>query len=172
MPNKRGKKQGVHAMLQQDPFRVQYGRAMDLIGAASQAAFGAAIGLSQSSISFASRKGKIPSEWLILLFDACRANPDYIRYGVEPKQIYEGMKPLQPVSPDAASVDQLFHAILSRYIPSDLAMAANSTIRSDSKAMAALFAAILPQFLPGALAKAIISGMGGDIRTRKRIKIR
>lgn len=61
-----------------------YDRIREVTNAPTQVALAKVLGIRQSSISDAKRRGSIPPEWYLTLFDRFGLNPDWLKKGVGP----------------------------------------------------------------------------------------
>ena len=76
-----------HLMPEQNPFHcveAQMARLMFIVQARTQCQLAEFLGVKQASISEASRRGKIPPSWLVVLVQKLRGNPDWVLEGSMP----------------------------------------------------------------------------------------
>ena len=67
-------------------------RMVGAVGGKTQGDLGAALGISQASISDAKRKGKIPPEWIVRLSTERGLNPSWLLTGSGPMKISSGVE--------------------------------------------------------------------------------
>lgn len=72
---------------QETSFDSQYSRVLDAAECRTQVQLASLLDIRQSSISDAKRRGSVPSDWLVKLFEKKRINPDWIRCGVGEKYL-------------------------------------------------------------------------------------
>lgn len=155
-------------LMKSDSFDIQYERILDVTCARSQTQLAKDLGVKQSSISDAKRRTTIPSRWLIKLFDQKRVNPDYVRFGHLPKILLEDSSLSVPIrSLEAVPIDQLFRAILLKFVPEDLAAVTQRTLLFDENLWKEALANNLPAMLPGSLAQEIILHFKKEQETKK-----
>ena len=82
-----------HLMPEQNPFHcveAQMARLMFIARARTQCQLAEFLGVNQASISEASRRGKIPPSWLVVLVQKLRCNPDWVLEGRMPIFLHGG----------------------------------------------------------------------------------
>lgn len=99
-------------------------RVFEAAGCRTQTELAVFLGIRQSSISLAKRKGNIPSDWLLTLWRKTGINPDWIMTGQGPKGVQpiesaETLKPstvyLQEVRPlEESSLEELMAEVVKR----------------------------------------------------------
>lgn len=65
-------------------FKEIYDRIREITNAPTQVELAKVLGIRQSSISDAKRRGSIPSEWYLTLFEKFGLNPDWLKKGIGP----------------------------------------------------------------------------------------
>ena len=70
----------------------QMARLMFIAQARTQCQLAEFLGVNQASISEASRRGKIPASWLVVLVQKLRAKPDWVLEGRMPIFLHGGSK--------------------------------------------------------------------------------
>ena len=78
-------------------FQDSYNRILQSTGLRTQTDVAALLGVKQSSISEAKRRGRIPNPWLMTLFSKKGLNPTWIRTGEGPQ--YVAVTDVQPPTP-------------------------------------------------------------------------
>ena len=78
-------------------FQDAYERILQSTGLRTQTDVAAMLGIKQSSISEAKRRGRIPNPWLMTLFSERGLNPTWIRTGEGPQ--YVAVTDAQPPTP-------------------------------------------------------------------------
>jgi hypothetical protein len=63
------------------------GRVFEAAECSTQQALAEFLGIRQSSISDAKKRGAIPAEWLLKLLRHKCINPEWVMYGIEPKHL-------------------------------------------------------------------------------------
>ena len=66
-------------------FEAAYGRIRQVLGLRTQTELAGYLGIRQSSISDAKRRGSVPAEWLLVLIEREGINPAWIKSAQEPK---------------------------------------------------------------------------------------
>ena len=79
------------------PFQDAYERILQSTGLRTQTDVAALLGIKQSSISEAKRRGRIPNPWLMTLFSKKGLNPTWVRTGQGPQ--YVAVTDTQPPTP-------------------------------------------------------------------------
>lgn len=74
-------------------FAEAFERIKGLTGCRTQMELAELFEIRQSSISDASRRNAIPDGWLVKLVQLYGVNPDWVRYGTEPKYVGGGLTP-------------------------------------------------------------------------------
>ncbi|WP_288956762.1 helix-turn-helix domain-containing protein [uncultured Desulfovibrio sp.] len=109
-------------------FKEAMGRIQIVTGCGTQEELASLLGIRQSSISDAKKRGSIPSDWLLTLWRKKGVNPDWIMWGqgaqwlqttellevATPQTIY--VKEVRP--PDECTIEELMVAIVQRCINS------------------------------------------------------
>jgi len=151
-----------------DQFDPQYLRILALIEGATQRELAEFLGVRQAAISDAKKRRNVPAEWLLKLFDRKRVNPDYIRFGLEPRYLKEGEPiPLPIRSLDNIPTEQLFAAMLAKYLPENLSKEMTRTLFFNEQLLLRAIARHLPRMLPGDLTKEITSILKKRIQREK-----
>lgn len=73
-----------------DGFDAAFERICGELGIKTQVELAAALGIRQSSISDAKRRGAIPAEWQLTLFEQYGLMPVWVRSGFGPRRLGEG----------------------------------------------------------------------------------
>lgn len=71
-------------------------RIMKTLGLSTQIELGAALGIRQSSISDAKRRGSIPADWQLTLFEEHGLMPAWVRTGKGPQWLNDSRASLHP----------------------------------------------------------------------------
>ncbi|WP_083522031.1 helix-turn-helix domain-containing protein [Desulfovibrio fairfieldensis] len=82
-------------------------RVFEAAGCRTQVELADFLGIKQSSIALAKKKGRVPAEWLLTLWRKRRVNPDWVLKGLEAKF-------LQPT--DCAECVQLKHVCVKQVL--------------------------------------------------------
>jgi len=91
-----------------DGWDAAWGRIMDALGIRTQVELGVALGIRQSSISDAKRRGSIPADWQLTLFEKYGLVPLWVRTGEGPRRIGEPMS-MTHARVNLKQVEQLFN---------------------------------------------------------------
>ena len=67
-----------------DPFDIVFERIQKVVDCRTQVELAEVLGIRQSSVSDAKKRGSIPSEWIIKIFSTHGVNPNWIMHGIEP----------------------------------------------------------------------------------------
>ena len=88
-------------------------RVQQATGAKSQMALAHILGIRQSSISDAKRRGSLPDAWLLKLFRQFDLNPDWITEGQQPQYLRQREIPTIPANPaQGTSLESVMQGIL------------------------------------------------------------
>jgi len=79
-----------------DGFDAIYTRICGELGIRTQVELAAALGIRQSSISDAKRRGAIPADWQLTLLETFGLNPTWLRTGQGPKCLVQTGSRIQP----------------------------------------------------------------------------
>lgn len=90
-------------------FNAVYARMLFAAGVRTQTELAKLIGIRQGSISDAKRRGTIPMNWCVRLFDVCGVNVDWQRTGEGP--VYDERKLEKMRDPDSSLADEVFPEI-------------------------------------------------------------
>ena len=91
----------LHEALEDD-IQVQLARVFNIAGCRTQVELAEVLGIRQSSIADAKRRGRIPPGWLITLLRSRGVHPDWITRGARPKFLINTPLPDES-APDQAS---------------------------------------------------------------------
>lgn len=100
-----------------------FARLYKATGCSTQVELAKILGIGQSSISDAKRRGSIPSEWLVKLLERRRINPEWIIYGegsvlLDPVEETEGrphvIKIVEVRPPENCSSQELINELVRR----------------------------------------------------------
>ena len=104
-------------------FESQYRRVFEAAGCKTPAELAVILEISQSAIHGARRRGKIPAEWLIVLLEKKRINPEWILYDgcvkyLIPSDTCPGMPHVVRITevrpPEECSAQDLFNELTRR----------------------------------------------------------
>lgn len=103
-------------------FEKMYERIQTATKTQTQVELAKLLNIQQSSISDAKRRGSIPPDWVLKLFENHKVNPNWIKYGQEPMLLPEGS--LESIPKDqlfsCASLGALISELIMRLSPDDL----------------------------------------------------
>lgn len=102
------------------PFQDAYERILQSTGLRTQTDVAALLGIKQSSISEAKRRGHIPNPWLMTLFSKRGLNPTWVSTGEGPQYVEGTDTPPTPVLSEqqvAASLEPILRAALLGVVP-------------------------------------------------------
>ena len=109
-------------------FEAQYKRILEIAECKTQVELADFLGIRQSSISDAKRRGSIPPDWLIKLFEKKQANPEWIRSGTDSKHVISAsiekglphvVKVIEVRPPEECSAQDLFNELVRRAMQGD-----------------------------------------------------
>ena len=101
-------------------FQDSYNRILQSTGLRTQTEVAALLGVKQSSVSEAKRRGRIPNPWLMTLFSKKGLNPSWIRTGEGPQYVEGTDTPPMPVLSEqqvAESLEPILRAALLGVVP-------------------------------------------------------
>ena len=102
------------------PFQDAYERILQSTGLRTQTDVAALLGIKQSSISEAKRRGHIPNPWLMTLFSKRGLNPTWVCTGEGPQYVAGTDTPPTPVLSEqqaAESIEPILRAALLGVVP-------------------------------------------------------
>lgn len=97
-----------------DSWDAAWARICEALGVRTQVEVAAALGIRQSSVSDAKRRGAIPADWQIKLLESHGLHPVWVRTGAGPKLVSAHVVFWTIRKSDLAQVDALFQEFIAR----------------------------------------------------------
>lgn len=154
---------------QNDPleFDEMLRRIQDVTTKTTQVGLAEVLGIRQSSISDAKKRGSIPADWLLTLYERYQVNPTWIKKGTGSRYLTGAEVSPEVPDPDSLrnlSLRQLCQEILCRFLPEDLSQEVADRLYIKHDQFADNMRKLLGRILPGDLVGDVMRHLAPKIK--------